>query len=299
MAYFNAIQAAAGDSALDFIKWKTKQIEEAESKTKPPTPSEIVTTIPKTNFALNTSIGVLCSLLWADSAPDIPLAASSKFKTSLRPSTTVLQVSLPQLPDPSGPRSATDDMPGEVDYAAFKPPTFNRYLVALTPTLPTSGKAPEPPSIALQLGTLISTIAITPKPEDWSETDFIVVLNALDLSLWIAYNYTPYDELDQLAPIPIPKTIDPASPPGGTLPGLTDDTRFDVAMLLNGDAVRKWDPTKVGTAEDLLKTIVATRSTRGLVAKTIEEADVAKAFVGKVTLGEGSGPVPPSAATAA
>jgi hypothetical protein len=62
-------------------------------------------------------------------------------------------------------------------------------------------------------------------------------------------------------------------------------------MLLCSNAVRKWNPTKFGSADDLLQSIVATRSIRGLVAKTIEEVDVAKAMLGRLILGEGSATV--------
>jgi hypothetical protein len=101
----------------------------------------------------------------------------------VRPSVRVLDIALPVLNDLSGATGDLDEKPGEVDYSAIKLPTFNQYLVALTHILPGNSKVPEPLAIALQLGNLISTTAVYPNPDDWSETDFIALLNPLDLSL--------------------------------------------------------------------------------------------------------------------
>lgn len=164
-----------------------------------------------------------------------------------------------------------------VDYSTIKAPTWNPYLISLKPSLPTNSKAPAPPATGLQIGNLISTTAASPKDADWSDTNFVVLLDPFDTSLWIAFNYTPYDDLGKRGPEPNFSAVDPRTPFGGSFSGLPDETPFDVAMLLGGDGVRKWDPVHVMSADFIVQNIVATRSTRGLAAKVAEPEDIVAA----------------------
>jgi hypothetical protein len=71
---------------LDYLKWKSSQIEATVATRKPPTMMKIVTTLQKTTLSDNSSIGNLFDVLFADGSADVPIASSSNLKLALRPS---------------------------------------------------------------------------------------------------------------------------------------------------------------------------------------------------------------------
>jgi hypothetical protein len=266
---------------LDYLKWKSSQIEATVATRKPPTMMKIVTTLQKTTFSDNSSIGKLFDILFADGSTNVPIASSSNLKLALRPSLNVLDT-FPE--DPTLMEPLSDEKPPDFDPPKYEVPTFSPYLVSLTPSVPLNPKLPEPiyPAIALQLGNLIFTAVSSPQKSDWADSSYILLLNS-DLSLWIVFNYTPYDSLGQRAPIPVPTKMDPKS----CFPSISDDTPFDVAMLLSGADVRKWDPAKVGSADDLIRTVLRTKAMCGLMAKPAEQVDLAVAGLGKLKVEPG------------
>lgn len=281
-AYSKALQINAGESGLDYLKWKSSKIDAAAAARKPPTIMKIVTTLQKTTFSNDSSIGYLFDVLFADGSTDVPIASSPTLKLALRPSFNVLDT-FPE--EPTSMKPLSDEQPPDFDPSKYEAPTFNPYLISLTPSVPLNPKLPEPiyPAIALQLGNLIVSTASSPEESDWADSSYILLLNS-DLSLWIAFNYTPYDSLGQRAPVPVPTKMDPKS----CFPSISDDTPFDVAMLLSGADVRMWDPTKVGSADDVIRTVLRTKATCGLMAKPAEQVDLATVGLGKLKVEPGA-----------
>jgi hypothetical protein len=264
---------------LDYLKWKSSQIEATVATRKPPTVMKIVTTLQKTTFSNNSSIGNLFDVLFADGSTDVPIASSSNLKLALRPSLNVLDT-FPE--DPTLMEPLSDEQPPYFEPSKYEDPTFSPYLVSLAPSVPLNPKLPEPiyPAISLQLGNLIFTTVSSPPKSDWADSSYILLLSH-DLSLWIVFNYTPYDSLGQRALVPT--KMDPKS----CFPSISDDTPFDVAMLLSGADVRKWDPTKVGSADDVIRTVLRTKAMCGLMAKPAEQIDFAAAGLGKLKVEPG------------
>jgi hypothetical protein len=69
---------------------------------------------------------------------------------------------------------------------------------------------------------------------------------------------------------------------------ISDYTPFDVSMLLSGAEVRKWDPTKVGSADDVIRTIPRTMAMCGLIAKPAEQVDLATTGLRKLKVKPGA-----------
>jgi hypothetical protein len=112
----------------------------------------------------------------------------------------------------------------------------------------------------------------TLKPEDRTDTNFMVLLNAINHSLWVASNYTPYGALGQLAPIA------PKSSLGGSTPDMCGEELLDVTMLLSSEESLEWDATKLKNVIEVGKGFRETRGLGGLAAKMAEQEEIAKPF---------------------
>lgn len=249
---------------------------------KPPTATDVISTLQKTNFSSEDSIIALTNVLYVNQAPTLVLSSSDTHIVAIQPSFS--QLDIKDLDAKSnGPPTMDEGIFERRDTKAGQEDTqlYTPYLVKLTTRLQAGKSKSSTPSIGLQLGKLVVTSPTLFPPGDraatntstpWQDTNYVAVLNPVDRSVWVLFNYEPMDDImdsgrDSL-PVPLPGTTSPTlvlpDAPVGQMPV------FDVAQLLPPASVQKWAPEGstpvLFTISEMVSSIQSTCSMRGMEA---------------------------------
>lgn len=205
------------------MAWLVQSTEddEANRMANPPSPQAIANQIGATSWLDLQSVDKLSTFLMINALPLLPLG-------SYKDKQYFLQISLDEL----GYAVKEDGITPAVDFPPA-PKTFDvtHHLMGIR----IDRTAPTPPgelSVFYQLGSLVTKVP-EPNPDDKDafsiiRSGFVVVVNAVNGSLWLVYNFSPVDEISGLR-----HNIQDGEPWGVLADG---DAPFSMAKIANSVA---------------------------------------------------------------
>lgn len=267
----------AGTDLAAYFQWKSDNADAARTMANDPknapSPQKVVDTLAAVDFKLPKTVAAMSALMFSRNVPLIPLATNPdngvQYKVRLSPA-TLGPLESDELPK-SAPKEHQPKHPYikafvKEDFTPANAPLKYGFEVGRLLYRDPKAPAPAPKPTGGDPGTEDS-----PPPLD-TDTEFAVVLNALDRSLWLVYNHHPFNDHGDRVLATAPEYA------VGKLPGDASGAAFDVAKLFTNVATA-WKPATPGKLfepEDNAKT----KTTLRLVTTTVEQKEFDVALAG-------------------